>query len=224
MTEAPSPPRKSDLAVRSATAVVMVAVAGMAVWLGGGVWALFVGLIAAGVMLEWSQLVMAFVPGLGARLLWHLAGLGYVGLAAITLLMLRSPLLGGARPVLLVVGTVIAVDVWAYFFGRRFGGAKIAPAISPSKTWSGLVGGILGASTVMYLTHPGDWRFALAGAPVAIVAQSGDFFESWMKRRAGVKDSGKLLPGHGGLFDRVDGLLAVLFALGLAGVIGRMAG
>lgn len=222
MNEA-APRAKSDLAVRTASAVVMVAVAGIALWLGGGVWALFVGLVAAGVLLEWSKLVMAFVPGLAARLLWHLGGLGYVGLGAIALLFLRSPAFG-PRPVLIVVGTVIAVDVWAYFFGRKFGGAKIAPAISPSKTWSGLVGGILGASVVMYVTHPGDWRFALAGAPVAVVAQAGDFFESWMKRRAGVKDSGNLLPGHGGLFDRVDGLIAVLFALGLSGMIGKLAG
>ncbi len=219
-----NPPRpKSDLAIRTLSAVVMVAIFAAALWRGGGIWALFVGVVAAGVLIEWSRLVMAFVPGLPGRLIWHLGGLGYVGLACVTLLMLRSPAYG-PRPVLLVVGTVIAVDIWAYFTGRKFGGAKIAPSISPSKTWSGLVGGMIGASVVMYLTHPGAWQFALAGPPVAVVAQAGDFFESWMKRRARVKDSGALIPGHGGLFDRVDGLLAVLFALGLSGAIGRLAG
>lgn len=210
-----SPARKSDLAVRTVSAVAMLAVAGTALWLGGGVWALFVGAVAAGVLLEWSRLVMAFVPGLGGRALWNLAGLVYVALACVALLALRA-LPGGPMPVVIVLGTVIATDVWAYFAGRRFGGPKIAPAISPSKTWSGLAGGVVGATLVMYLTHPLDWRFALAGPVIAVVAQAGDFFESWMKRRAGVKDSGRLLPGHGGLFDRVDGLLAVCFCIGAA--------
>lgn len=214
--------KKSDLPARVASAVVMVAVAGLALWVGGGVWALFVGAVAAGVLLEWSRLVMAFVPGLAGRAVWHVAGLVYVGVACMTLIFLRSPFFG-PRPVLIVLGTVIAVDIWAYFTGRQFGGPKIAPAISPSKTWSGLIGGMVGATLVMYFTHPGDWRFALAGPPIAIVAQAGDFFESWMKRRAGVKDSSNLIPGHGGLFDRVDGLLAVLFALGATELLSGLA-
>ena len=205
---------KSDLAIRTVSAVAMVAVAGSALAIGGAVWALFVGLVAAGVVLEWSRLVAAFVPGLGARIAWHLGGLIYVGVACVTLLLLGSPAFG-PRAVLVLVGTVVAVDGWAYFFGRKFGGRKIAPAISPSKTWSGLIGGMIGATLVMFLTHPGEWQFALVGPPLAIVAQAGDFFESWMKRRAGVKDSGNLLPGHGGLFDRLDGLLAVAFITGL---------
>lgn len=216
----PAAKKASDLPVRAASAVVMVAVAGTALWLGGGVWALFVGLVAAGVLLEWSRLVMAFVPGLLGRLAWHLAGLIYVGLACATLLILRSPFFG-VRPVLILLGVVITVDIWAYFTGRKFGGPKIAPAISPSKTWSGLAGAMAGASLLMALTHPGDWRFALAGPPIAVIAQAGDFFESWMKRKAGVKDSGNLIPGHGGLFDRLDGLLAVLFVVGLTGLFAR---
>ncbi len=212
MTE--TAPKKSDLPARTISAVVMIVLAGGALWLGGGFWALFVGLVAAGVLIEFSKLVLAFTPGVFARLAWHLGGLAYVGLACFTLLLLRSPFFG-PMPVLIIVGTVVAVDIWAYFAGRKFGGPKIAPAISPSKTWSGLAGGMAGATVVLYLTHPADWRFALAGPPLAIVAQAGDFFESWMKRRAGVKDSGRLIPGHGGLFDRVDGLLAVCFIIGL---------
>jgi len=212
MTEASA--TKSDLPVRTLSAVVMIALAGAALWLGGAVWAAFVALIAAGVLVEWSRLALGFAKGPVAIFLWHLGGLAYVGLACFTLLVLRSPFFG-PLPVLVILGTVVAIDVWAYFFGRRFGGAKIAPAISPSKTWSGLVGAMLGAALVLYFTRGHDWRWALAGPPVAIVAQAGDFFESWMKRRAGVKDSGRLIPGHGGLFDRVDGLLAVLAAVGL---------
>jgi len=212
MTEQPA--RKSDLVPRILSGVAMVVVAGAALWQGGPVWALFVALIAAGVLVEWSKLVLGFARTPLAILAWHLGGLVYVGLAVFTLLLLRSPFFG-PLPVLAIVGTVVAVDVWAYAFGRKFGGAKIAPAISPSKTWSGLVGGMLGAAIVLFLVRGHDWRWALAGPPVAVLAQAGDFFESWMKRRAGVKDSGKLIPGHGGLFDRVDGLLAVCFTIGM---------
>ena len=221
MTEAASP-KKSDLPVRAVSAVVMVALAGAALWLGGPVWAVFVALIAAGVLVEWSKLVLGFAKSPVAIVLWHLAGLAYVGLACFTLLVLRSPFFG-PLPVLVILGTVVAVDIWAYFFGRQFGGAKIAPAISPSKTWSGLIGGMLGAALVLYFVRGHDWRWALAGPLVAVVAQAGDFFESWMKRRAGVKDSGRLIPGHGGLFDRVDGLLAVLAVIGLFMLAGGLA-
>jgi len=211
-----------DLKIRAISAVVMVVVAGTALALGGGGWALFVGLVAAGVLVEWSKLVMAFTENPLARLAWHLGGLAYVGIACGTLIVLRSPLFG-PLPVLTILGTVVAVDVWAYFTGRKFGGPKIAPAISPSKTWSGLYGAMVGAALVLYFAHGHDWRWALAGPPAAVIAQAGDFFESWMKRRAGVKDSGRLIPGHGGLFDRVDGLIAVLFAVGLIGLVSGIA-
>ncbi len=207
--------KKSDLAVRTGSAVIMLAVAGTALWLGGSAWVVFVGLVAAGVLVEWSRLVLAFTPGVAARLAWHLGGLLYVGVACFTLILLRSPWLG-LMPVLSILGAVIAIDVGAYFAGRTFGGPKIAPSISPSKTWSGLVGGMAGAAVLLFLVREQDWRWALVGIPAAVIAQTGDFFESWMKRRAGVKDSGRLIPGHGGLFDRVDGLLAVLFAVGVA--------
>jgi phosphatidate cytidylyltransferase len=121
--------------------------------------------------------------------------------------------------VLTIIGVVIATDTGAYFAGRAIGGPKIAPRISPSKTWAGLAGGM--AASAGLITGVGSYveSFALwqplLGAALAMIAQAGDFFESWMKRRAGVKDSGSLIPGHGGLFDRADGLLAVLFAVAL---------
>ena len=138
------------------------------------------------------------------------------------LVFLRIPEFGPA-PILLLVSTVIAVDVGAYFAGRTIGGPKIAPSISPSKTWAGLAGGMVAATLIVWIgAHEvgklNPWL--IVGAPlVAIVAQIGDFFESWLKRRAGVKDSGALIPGHGGLFDRVDGLIAIAFALELAGLV-----
>lgn len=220
-------PKKSDLGVRTLSAVVMVAVAGTALWLGGWVWTLFVAAVALGVLWEWRGLVVGFEPSPVKRGLWMSLGFGYVGLAAFILADLRSEGLG---PSVLVLAAVIATDIGAYFVGRTIGGPKIAPKISPSKTWSGLLGGILGASLVSFpqlyrfwlcwFCDDNVWRGALksavlTGAMIAIAAQSGDFFESWMKRRAGVKDSGNLIPGHGGLFDRVDGLLSVCFCLGV---------
>ncbi len=230
--EVPLSRRASDLPKRAASAVVMVAIAGTALWLGGWWWTAFVLLVAAGVWFEWSVLAMlGHQPGLG-RTLWRLGGIVYCGLAAATLILLRDM---GAILLLAVIGAVIATDTFAYFTGRTFGGPKIAPSISPSKTWSGLIGGMIGAALTLvalsyqqceslYVSLPVDgcssagvpWVAALlVGALIAIVAQAGDFSESWMKRRAKMKDSGKLLPGHGGLFDRVDGLLSVSFVIGL---------
>ena len=236
-----TPPKKSDLGVRTLSAIVMVAIAGTALWLGGQVWSALVLLIAIGVMWEWTGLVRRMALGWVAQTVWLIGGVFYIGLAALMLGALRnfpgdSGIMAAATPILLVIAT----DVGAYFAGRTFGGPKIAPKISPSKTWAGLIGGMAGAAAVMIARGYFDMRRAqlameqyqaggltielpqpnwallvLGGALAAIVAQAGDFFESWMKRRAGVKDSGSLIPGHGGLFDRVDGLLAVAFILGL---------
>ncbi|MEL6486641.1 MAG: phosphatidate cytidylyltransferase, partial [Pseudomonadota bacterium] len=133
---------------------------------------------------------------------------------------------------------VIAVDVGAYFSGRAIGGPKIASALSPSKTWAGLAGGAAAASLVCIAVVASGWMpelgenasvtglllAVLAGVLVAVVAQAGDFFESWMKRRAGVKDSSALIPGHGGVFDRVDGFLAVFFLIFCVNVLPGLLG
>jgi len=225
-----SPAKKSDLGVRTASAIVMLAVAGTALWLGGWVWTGFVAAVALGVLWEWAGLVRAMCSGQLARLAWMVGGIVYIGLAAIVLVFLRNDG-SGMLSVATYVSAVIATDVGAYFAGRTIGGPKIAPSISPSKTWAGLGGGILLAwlalvanswlfvSSLDYCNGVGTCGFDLAdimmslpfAAALATTAQAGDFFESWMKRRAGVKDSGNLIPGHGGLFDRVDGLLAVCF-------------
>ena len=223
-------PRKSDLGVRVASAVVMVAVAGAALWLGEWPFAIFVTIVAVGVFWEWWDLVLRFATRPLSRALWIAAGLAYIFLAAGTLIALRRISLSQAIVVLLLV---IAVDVGAYFAGRTIGGPKIAPRISPSKTWAGLGGGALAAALAHAAVAPwtdptypeasgvdiAAWSL-VAGLLLAVIAQAGDFFESWMKRRAGVKDSGALLPGHGGFFDRLDGLLAVLFVFSLFRLIG----
>lgn len=224
-------PKKSDLGVRTLSALAMVVVAGSALWLGGWWWTVFVAAVTLGVFLEWQALTDKIAGDSWTGWLWLAGAIVYLGVAAYVLVFLRGALFG-FKPVLLVLLAVIATDIGAYFAGRTIGGPKIAPSISPSKTWAGLGGGILGAAAVIFamlsldealvpLVLPAGQQIALAslvlGALIAIVAQTGDFFESWMKRRAGVKDSGALIPGHGGLFDRVDGLLAVLFVIGLLG-------
>lgn len=109
-----------------------------------------------------------------------------------------------------------STDIFAYFAGRSIGGPKLAPRISPNKTWAGLIGGMAGAALLGWLTADlldlGS-PFVWLGAPMGIIAQAGDLYESWEKRRAGVKDSGTILPGHGGVLDRLDGLLAVVVAV-----------
>jgi phosphatidate cytidylyltransferase len=243
--------RQSDLGVRFLSSVLMVAVAATALWFGGMFWLLFVAVVALAVIDEWIRLALAIASTPSKRLAWIGGGLIYISAAAWVLAEVGAST-EGIYGVGLIVGAVIGVDVGGYFVGRTIGGRKIAPSISPSKTWAGLVGGALGASLmlalIMWAWHsglcdavyrapndPNGEKFGfdgpcsfgmppisyslvtipVAGSLVAIVAQIGDFFESWMKRRAGVKDSGALIPGHGGLLDRVDGLLAVCFVFGL---------
>ena len=147
-------------------------------------------------------------------------GFAYIAIPAFSLLLLSWTF---SSLVFWVLAVTIATDVFAYFAGRGVGGPKLAPRISPNKTGAGLIGGVVGAGLAGYAI---DWLFEVGppfhwlGAPMALVAQSGDLYESWVKRRAGVKDSGRLLPGHGGVLDRLDGLLAVSFATALLLIAG----
>lgn len=229
----------SDLPVRLGSAVVMLVISAGALWLGGWFWTGFVGLLALGVLWEWNRLVSRFGVSTAAEALWFFGGVVYVGGAGLAMLALRNgaqflPVDGqsfGYVPLEVLAGyilPIVAVDVGAYFAGRAIGGPKIAPRISPSKTWAGLGGGALAAGLVALGCELADYGPAAgspgydglslalalaAGVLIAVLAQSGDFFESWMKRRAGMKDSSNLIPGHGGLFDRLDGFLAVFFML-----------
>jgi phosphatidate cytidylyltransferase len=189
----------------------------------------FLVLVALVAFAEFAPLVAKATANPLARLAAWLAGAAYFGLAA--------AILAGAGTFLLimVIGIAVFTDTGAYIAGRTIGGPKIAPAISPSKTWAGLAGGM--AASVLWvflwvwaieapLAIP---RFELGlnlsvenvsgavalGAGMAVVAQAGDFLESWLKRRAGVKDSSRLIPGHGGVLDRIDGLIPVVLVAGL---------
>jgi phosphatidate cytidylyltransferase len=160
----------------------------------------------------------------GGRPFWTSLGVAYVGLPALSLIWLRAAPELGLSALLWLLIVVWTTDTAAYFAGRAIGGPRLAPRISPSKTWSGLCGGMLGAALTGALTTwlLGSERLLQAaglGAVLAIVAQLGDLAESALKRAAQVKDSGSLIPGHGGLLDRVDGLLFAAPALALLGLI-----
>jgi phosphatidate cytidylyltransferase len=218
-----TPAKKSDLGVRTLSAVVMLTITAAAFWFDGYVLYAFIGAIAAILYWEFWGLISKAVKSNALRAAWMIFAAIYIFGACFMLLLLSSPWIG-RMAVLVPVGAVIATDVGAYFAGRTFGGPKIAPKISPSKTWSGLIGGMIASGLAVMLiqkfylspasiTTEFQIMQFVAGAVMAVIAQIGDFAESHLKRRAGVKDSSNLIPGHGGFLDRLDGLLAVLFVM-----------
>jgi len=206
-----------ELATRTAVGLILVVVALGAALAGGWPFALLVAAVATIMYFEWTRMLAGWGTG------WKLLGFAYCLLPALSLLWIRERAeyqgIGTNFDLLIWVFLVVwATDIGAYFAGRAIGGPKLAPSISPNKTIAGLVGGIIGASVTagawtMFANLPGS--LYLLAAPLAAASQLGDLFESWLKRRAGVKDSGSWLPGHGGVLDRVDGLapVAVLTAV-----------
>lgn len=190
-------------------AAVAAAIVLSALWQPGlALLALVIGMILVGLL------------AMGNHTLLSAAGVLFAGLPAASLIWLRNDGALGFAAVVFVMLAVIATDTAAYFSGRLIGGPKIWPRISPNKTWAGLLGAIVGAAIVgMIVTRfvPGASapRLALIGAVLAIIAQVGDFAESALKRHFGAKDASALIPGHGGLMDRVDGLVTAAVAAGL---------
>lgn len=136
------------------------------------------------------------------------------GLLYLPLVLRLARTLSGPE-IILVLLTTFAADTGAYYCGSHFGGPKIWPAVSPKKTWAGSMGGLLSSALICTLVGIGftqtPWtQFALLGAGLNLAAQCGDFFESALKRTQGIKDSGRILPGHGGILDRIDSLLFVV--------------
>ncbi len=211
--------KSSDLKIRLISAAIMALVAGFALWVGSWLFTIFVILIAAAIIFEWYGLIENFGYSKNVTYFWLALGILYIGYAAFTLVFFRLKDVSYI-PTLMLLLVVIATDAGAYFAGRRFGKRKLAPKISPGKTWEGLLGGMIAAGILWcyynVMINNAEWYEALlSGMAMAILAQMGDLFESWMKRKAGKKDSSNVLPGHGGLFDRADGILAVFFVLGI---------
>lgn len=200
----------------------------------GGAWGLALALLGAGAALAWA---IARQPGIltGERrpAAWLAAGVVYIGLAGVGLIWLRDAGEAGRANVLFVVLVVWASDIGAYLAGRMIGGARLAPRISPNKTWSGSAGGLAaaiaaGIGVAAALTPGAALPAAAVAAAVGLAAQAGDLLESFIKRRFMVKDASRLIPGHGGLLDRADGLIAAVpvaamlsLALGQGGVLWR---
>jgi phosphatidate cytidylyltransferase len=183
-----------------------------------GIWALVSGAALVTALGKFEHDGRPYWLGLGAL---------YVGLPCLAILWLRKQPDGGLATLLWMFAMVWATDTGAFLAGRLIGGPKLAPTISPNKTWAGLAGGIVAAALIGFATYRllpagnGPWLIVVSGA-LALVEQAGDLFESAAKRQAGVKDSSNLIPGHGGALDRLDGLLAVSAAVAVLSVlIGR---
>lgn len=202
----------SELAKRVISGIVMIAVALGAAFVGGTSFAVLVALAAAMMFVEWSRMVR------GWGLHWLVAGFLYAVIPALALLWIRERADHSLALLLWVFIVTWSTDIGAYFAGRAIGGAKLAPTISPNKTWAGLIGGMISATLLggLWAVNTGLPRTLVLLAPLfAAGAQMGDLFESGLKRRAGVKDSGNILPGHGGVLDRLDGLVVVASLTGL---------
>ncbi|HZG08446.1 MAG TPA: phosphatidate cytidylyltransferase [Allosphingosinicella sp.] len=259
----------SDLATRFVAAVVMIAIACAAIYVGGWVFRLLVAAGAAVMLIEWGDMhrtgrtrsyagvgllvltlltvtqylypageidviggvegifpesfdqlwlgfavvaALACLYGLFSRRVSAGWGFFYIGAPAFALMVLEWARFDLVFWAMLVTWST---DIFAYFAGRSIGGPKLAPRISPNKTWAGLIGGMAGAAVIGGIAawlFGLDLLFVLAGALMGLLSQLGDLYESKVKRRLGVKDSGTLLPGHGGMLDRVDGLLPVAIA------------
>ncbi|MET0155865.1 MAG: phosphatidate cytidylyltransferase [Rickettsiales bacterium] len=214
--------KRRELLLRIVSALVMAPVAVACVVAGGEIYRALIVALGVGMAFEWRDITRRPAEretGIGANV-WTAAGWCYVTASMLALLYVRESY-GGLYRALFLAVCVWSTDVGAFFVGRTLGGPKLAPSFSPKKTWSGLIGGAVcsaGAAWIMSRSLPISLSADLAvlwGAGLAVTAQIGDIAESWVKRVFGVKDSGRIIPGHGGLLDRMDGLnaAAIPFAL-----------
>jgi phosphatidate cytidylyltransferase len=204
MTRAPATPALADAAPAVVALAGAVAVAHGAGFAAGLAWLVVALALAA---------LIDVVRRRGAAGAWLMAGGVYIGLGCLAFLSLRAFEPFGFLTILWVILTVMAADVGGYFGGRLIGGAKLWPAVSPKKTWAGLLGGVglaflLGGLFSWATTGTYFEEVCTVSAIAALLAQGGDLAESAAKRHFGVKDAGTLIPGHGGALDRFDGLLA----------------
>lgn len=254
-----------DLGIRALSALVLIPIVLLDVWLGGVWYEIFVLLIGVLIAREWVRLaledqdlqlalhvlavlaagILPFGPGFlaaagviavawalslalsraaGRTSIWPYLGIPYAAGATMALMVLGTDRDYGALAIVWLMAVIWAADSLAYFAGRTIGGPKLAPILSPKKTWAGLggavAGGVLAALAVGVLAGlPSLAMLGLLGGLLAVIGQAGDLFKSALKRFYGVKDAGQLIPGHGGVLDRVDGLVAAAMA---AAVIGSL--
>jgi phosphatidate cytidylyltransferase len=216
-------PKTGGLSVRIVSAVVLAPVVLATVYVGSPVFEILIAAAALIMAFEWNRMC-------GVRHGWRVVGVFYIGLPCWALLSLRADPVAGRDTVFWLLAVVWAADIGAYAFGRLIGGPKLAPVISPNKTWAGFIGAvgmsaIVGVGAALLLDQTAVLTLAGLSALVGAASQVGDLVESWFKRHFGVKDTGSIIPGHGGLLDRVDGLLAaavgvaILVAVGKGGIL-----
>ena len=216
-------PRRPDrehgmLLIRVLSAAVLAPVAIAAVYFGGWPFALFWGAAALIALWEWIRIVGGF-----GNIAWATTGLVYAGLLFVAPTLLRGDPSLGITAIFFLFAIVWTTDIAGYFAGRAIGGPKLAPAISPKKTWSGAIAGLLGSIVVVALgsRYIPDARIVpLVGIAVilSIFSQAGDLGESALKRHFNVKDSSQVIPGHGGVLDRLDGFWAAAVCAAIIGL------
>jgi phosphatidate cytidylyltransferase len=182
------------------------------------------GFVGLGLLALPIGAILATVLSLGRNSIFSALGVFYAGLPAVALIWLRSDERLGLLAVVFVIVVVVTSDTAGFFAGRLMGGPKLWPRVSPNKTWSGMIGALAASSVIaamFWFAVPAGSavRLAAAGAMLSFVAQVGDLAESAIKRRFGVKDAGSVIPGHGGIMDRVDGLVTAASAVGLAAFV-----
>ncbi len=203
-----------NLQTRIITGVVLAPVVLAIVAVGGWLCNVLILLVAIMIAMEWEGIVRTpQVPekSLKSLIKWRVVGILYAALFGGAVLYLRNTD-GGLGLVMYLLLVIWAMDTGAYFTGRFVGGPKIAPSISPKKTWSGLLGGLVasgmaGGALSFFMVDVTFIGVVLISIVLGFVSQVGDFVESWVKRQFGVKDSGTIIPGHGGVMDRVDSLV-----------------
>ena len=173
-------------------------------------------------------LLGAFAAGAAARNVWTAGGVLYASALLLALVFIRGDAEFGFMAIIFLFAVVWATDIFGYVVGRTMGGPKLAPSISPKKTWSGAIGGMLGAvAAALAIAIAIREAFLLAltlAITLSVLAQVGDLLESQLKRRFAAKDASGLIPGHGGVMDRLDGFLAAAVAMALFGMAHASAG
>ncbi|MBU6339571.1 MAG: phosphatidate cytidylyltransferase [Rickettsiales bacterium] len=194
-----------DLKKRVVSAVILIPCAIYAICFSESLFLLLAVLLAVLITLEWTQLTKSAKD----KQKWQLIGILYITIPVFCVIKLRMI---DSDILLWMFGIIWATDVFAFFAGKTFGGKKLAPTISPNKTWSGLVGGVIASiligllSSVMF--NGSMLFFIFISAFLSLIEQAGDLLESKFKRIFEVKDSGNIIPGHGGILDRLDGMMS----------------
>ncbi len=213
---------KSPLSLRILSSAVLIPFVIGVMYLGGWGYGIMLASCIGIAVAEWVHLSLKITPSLGKRIALILIGVLYLELSFFEMSWLRLRLEDGFEWILFLFLTIWSSDTLAYIIGKNLKGPKMTPTISPNKTWSGYSGALLGPAIALSWclnilppdslveNLPSLISTLIAGAAIGVTGQSGDLLISLMKRKAGVKDTGNLIPGHGGILDRIDALLLVL--------------